>query len=116
MLLKHAEFEASPLFNLIYSNEFDMPGGKPFGLLVGDYYIDITKHSDVSALTAMGEIAAVAFAPFVTSINPAAFGINEFAELDLTFNAELTLSGATLSRWQLFRQSEAARFVSLVIP
>ncbi|MCA8977762.1 MAG: type VI secretion system contractile sheath large subunit, partial [Planctomycetes bacterium] len=33
------EFDQSVLFRRIYSDEFGTPGGQPFGLLLGDYYI-----------------------------------------------------------------------------
>lgn len=33
-------FDQTDLFRLIYSTEFDQPGGEPYGLLVGDYQID----------------------------------------------------------------------------
>ncbi|MDI9443455.1 MAG: type VI secretion system contractile sheath large subunit, partial [Planctomycetota bacterium] len=33
------EFDQSQLFRKIYSEEFDTPGGEPFGVLIGDYEI-----------------------------------------------------------------------------
>ena len=33
------EFDQSRLFRLVYGDEFDMPGGEPFGLMVGDYEV-----------------------------------------------------------------------------
>ena len=33
------EFDQSVLFRKVYSDEFDMPGGEPFSVLVGDYEV-----------------------------------------------------------------------------
>ena len=33
------EFDQTQLFKKIYSEEFDTPGGTPYGLLAGDYQI-----------------------------------------------------------------------------
>src|SRR3546814_1422745 len=33
------EFDQSQLFSKIYSEEFGMPGGEPFGVLIGDYEV-----------------------------------------------------------------------------
>lgn len=116
MVLKQGDYETSLLFNLVYSHEFDMPGGKPFGLLIGDYYIDIAHQADVAALENIGEVAAAAFVPFITSLTPAVFGIDHFGELDLTFDTKLSLEGFKFTQWQRFRRTEAARFISLVLP
>nr|MBX2809317.1 type VI secretion system contractile sheath large subunit [Cellvibrionaceae bacterium] len=38
-LTRAIEFDQSSLFKRIYSDEFDTPGGEPFGVLLGDYKI-----------------------------------------------------------------------------
>src|ERR1043166_6702097 len=52
---KGVAWDQSPLFKRIYEDEFGMPGGQPFGALVGDYRFD---HSppDVEILGGMAQI------------------------------------------------------------
>ena len=69
------EFDQSQLFRKVYNDEFGTPGGEPFGLLVGDYEIrprPTAAHpvDDLSALTGISQVAAAAFAPFVTGGAP----------------------------------------------
>ena len=37
---KGTAWDQSPLFKKLYEEEFGMPGGQPFGCLMGDYYFD----------------------------------------------------------------------------
>src|SRR5438270_4850940 len=52
---KGTAWDQSPLFKKLYEDEFGMPGGQPFGAIVGDYYFD---HSppDVEILSGMAQI------------------------------------------------------------
>jgi type VI secretion system ImpC/EvpB family protein len=40
-----SEFDQSQLFKKVYSEQLDQPGGEPFGLLIGDYYLKHTVKS-----------------------------------------------------------------------
>jgi type VI secretion system protein ImpD len=75
------EFDQSRLFRLVYGDEFDMPGGEPFGLMVGEYEVAHRRTQDcptddVAALRAIAAIAAAAFCPFVTSCRPSLLGLD----------------------------------------
>jgi len=79
------EFDQSQIFQKIYNDEFGMPGGRPYGVLVGDYEVQhrITpdhRTDDVAALKAMSTVAAAAFAPFIVSISPAMLGLDSFRD------------------------------------
>ena len=37
---KGMRWDQSPVFKKIYGEEYDQPGGEPYGCLVGDYYFD----------------------------------------------------------------------------
>src|SRR4051794_13980309 len=66
------EFDQSVAFKKTYSEEFDMPGGVPFGALVGDY--EFTNHpEDVSLLGKMSQVAAAGFCPFISAASPQLF-------------------------------------------
>ena len=60
------EFDQSQLFKKIYENEFGTPGGEPYGALIGDY--EWSNHpDDIETLRLMSNIAAGAFAPFISA-------------------------------------------------
>src|SRR5271157_469776 len=61
---KAVEFDQSQIFKKLYENEFGMPGGEPYGALIGDYNFDHTP-PDVEILGGMAQIAAAAHAPFL---------------------------------------------------
>ena len=115
------EFDQSQLFRKVYSEEFDTPGGEPFGVLLGDFDIRhrLTEEhpvDDLATLKAISGVAAAAFAPFVTAAHPALFGLNEFATLEQPLNLPRTFDQLEYLKWQEFRTSEDSRFVGLVLP
>ena len=69
-LERAVEFDQSHLFHKIYEDEFGMPGGEPYGVMIVDH--DIRHRSspqartdDVSALAALASVAAAAFCPTI---------------------------------------------------
>ena len=72
-LQRAVEFDQSQLFKKIYENEFGTPGGEPYGALIGDY--EWTQHpDDVETLRLISNVAAGAFAPFISAAGPGLFG------------------------------------------
>ena len=70
------EFDQSQIFKKLYENEFGMPGGEPYGALIGDY--EFTNHpEDIDLLGKMSNVAAAAFCPFVSAAAPQALRIRE---------------------------------------
>src|SRR5215470_9789891 len=74
------EFDQSQLFGKIYSEEFGMPGGEPFGALIGDYEIQhrrTREHptDDLAALQAISGVAAAAFSPFIVGCSASFLGL-----------------------------------------
>lgn len=113
-----AEFEQALLFQKIYSNELDSPGGEPFGLLLGDYYVSHSRNKidAIDVLERMSQICAAAFVPFVTGVHPNFFELDSFSELQPTMNLERLLSSDTYHRFHRLRKSENAHFLGLVFP
>jgi len=114
------EFDQSYLFELIYNREFGMPGGEPFGLLIGDYQIgpDMEEGRDpVSALSAIAGVAAAAFCPFLAAASPRLLQLDSFVELSRLPDLDRrSSSDLALLRWQQLRKREDTRFVGLVAP
>ncbi|MCO6051757.1 type VI secretion system contractile sheath large subunit [Mesorhizobium sp. RP14(2022)] len=114
------EFDQSRLFELVYSQEFGMPGGEPFGMLVGDYEIghlpDGEGRDPVGTLSAVASVAAAAFCPFVAGASPRLLQIDNFAELSRLPDLSRLLLDNGLFRWKRLRAREDTRFVGLVAP
>ncbi|ASW09838.1 type VI secretion system contractile sheath large subunit [Rhizobium sp. 11515TR] len=118
-LERTTEFDQSHLFELIYSREFGMPGGEPFGLLIGDYELspqDQTGGDTVGALTQIGMAAAAAFCPFVAAAAPQAIGLQDFDELNRVQDFSWLAYDPTRIRWNGLRAREDSRFLGLVAP
>src|SRR5438552_737833 len=79
-LERAAEFDQSTLFKKIYEEEYGQLGGKPYGMLVGDYTFGRTAEN-INLLSMISKVAAGAHAPFVASASPKMFNMDRFDEL-----------------------------------
>ena len=112
---KAVEFDQSQSFKKLYENEFGSPGGEPYGALVGDY--EFTNHpEDIEMLSKISNVAAAAFCPFVSAGSPELFGLSEWAELPKIRDLEKLFDSVEYAKWNSFRESEDARFVTLTMP
>lgn len=110
-----AEFDQSQLFKKIYESEFGTPGGEPYGALIGDY--EWTNHpEDVESLRLISNIAAGAFAPFISGVGAGMFGFENWTELVKPRDLAKHFETPDYAKWRSFRDSEDSRFVSLVMP
>jgi type VI secretion system protein ImpD len=115
------EFDQSQLFRKVYSEEFGTPGGEPFGVLLGDYQLHHRPGpghpvDDLGALTAISQVAAAAFAPFIGGVHPSFFGLDQFSELELPLNLPRTFEQLEYLKWRAFRDTDDSRFVGLALP
>ena len=115
------EFDQSAFFQKIYSNEFDHPGGEPFGILIGDYsvthkYTNKNHILNTETLRDISMTAAAAFSPFVAQVDPSLLGLNDFSELRPTINLGRTFLQKEYGRWASFRENQETRFVALLLP
>eukprot|EP01037_Dinobryon_pediforme_P015258 gene15258-15406_t len=114
-LTKAVEFDQSQLFKKIYENEFGTPGGEPYGALIGDY--EWSKHpDDIDSLRLISNVAAGAFAPFISAASAQMFGFDDWTELSKPRDIAKIFETAEYAKWRSFRESEDSRFVSLVMP
>lgn len=115
------EFDQSQLFRKVYSAEFGSPGGEPFGVLLGDYYVahrprPDQKVDDVRVLRGVAQVAAAAFAPFVAGAHPALFGDDDFGDLGRLVDLERVFRQKEYIAWNALRASDDARFVGVALP
>ncbi len=114
-LQRAVEFDQSQLFKKIYENEFGTPGGEPYGALIGDY--EWTQHpDDIETLRLVSNVAAAAFAPFISAAGAGMFGFDSWPELAKPRDLAKIFETQDYTKWRSFRDSEDARFVNLVLP
>jgi len=114
-LQRAVEFDQSQLFKKIYENEFGTPGGEPYGALVGDY--EWSAHpDDVETLRLVSNIAAGAFAPFISGVGAGMFGFSDWREMSKPRDLAKIFETQEYAKWRSFRETEDARFVALVMP
>lgn len=112
-----SDFDQSHLFELIYSHEFGMPGGEPFGLLVGDYLLSPDEPTDmISTLSDIGTVAASAFCPFIAGASHHVIGLESFHELNRITDVSRLADKPQHMRWNALRAREDSRFIGLVAP
>jgi len=115
------EFDQSDFFKLVYNNEFNMPGGEPFGLLIGDYKISHKPTpgipiTGIDTLKGISQTAAASFAPFITAADPSLFGVDYYSELANVADIQSQFSQVDYQNWRSLREMEDARFLGLMIP
>lgn len=113
-LLIHSDFVQSHIFQKIYSDHFDMAGGEPIGVWIGNYTFDIKKNTEIEVLRQISELAAASFCPFLSMISFTSMGIDHtnwhrLESFDFLMNPEFT-------NWKNLRQSPHARFINLMLP
>ncbi len=109
------EFDQSQLFKKLYETEFGMPGGQPYGALIGDY--EFTNHpEDLDLLSKVSNAAAASFCPFISAASPALMGLKSFNELAKPRDLAKIFDTVEYAKWRSFRDSEDARFAALVMP
>ena len=114
-LERAVEFDQSQLFKKLYENEFGMPGGEPYGALIGDYEFE-NHPDDIDMLEKISGVAAAAFCPFISAASPNLFGFDDFTELTTPRDLGDVFDTVEFTKWNSFRDSEDARFVTLTMP
>lgn len=108
-------WDQSPVFKKIYSDEYSMFGGEPFGALVGSY--EFSNHPrDVGMLRNLSGICASAHTPFVAAADPKLFRMESWQELPNPQDLEQIVSSPDYASWQSLRESEDSRYIGLTMP
>lgn len=113
------EFDQSTLFHRIYNEEFGMPGGLPYGVLVCDYAVNHLRQptDNISGLSGLSQVAAAAFAPAIIGADPTLFGLETFRELGLPIDMKAAFREKEVyGQWQKLQSMEDSRFLGVVLP
>jgi type VI secretion system protein ImpC len=115
------DFEDSPeipksgLYKTIYSAEYGTFGGRPYGLLVGNYDFG-PGPQDIALLQNLAAVATMAHAPFIAAAGPQFFGLDDYLGLPNMKDLKAVFEGPQYTKWQSFRESEDSRYVGLTMP
>jgi type VI secretion system protein ImpC len=103
------------LFDKIYVAEYDQYGGRPYGVIIGDYSF---KHNprELFWLRSMAKVAAASHAPFIASVAPEFFGCKTIEEVEAVRSLEGILNHPKYGAWNAFRDSEEACYLGLTFP
>lgn len=115
------DFDQSNLFRRVYEDEFGMPGGEPFGLLVIDHELRHRRTAeaptdDVGALAQLASVAAAAFSPMVLSAHPSLLELDNFAALSTVQDAAAPFGGTDHARWRSLSGRPDTRFIAVTLP
>jgi len=99
----------------VYSAEYGQFGGRPYGLLIGNYEFSPSPQ-DVYLLDACGAVATMAHAPFVAAASPAFFGLDNWLELPQLTEVRAIFAGPQYTKWRAFREANDSRSVALTLP
>ncbi len=112
---KGTAWDQSPLFKKIYGDEYDTPGGAPYGCLIGDYEFD---HSapDIEMLGEISKISAAAHSPFITAAAPSLFNMESWQELSNPRDLTKIFQTPEYAAWRSLRESEDARYIGMTMP
>jgi len=109
------EIMKSGLYKIAYTSEYGQFGGKPYGMMVGNYEFG-PGAQDVRLLQSLASVATMAHAPFIAAAGSAFFGVDDFAGLPNLKDLKSIFEMPQYTKWQSFRESEDARNVGLVLP
>lgn len=115
------EYDRSALFDLVYAQEFDMPGGIPISMMVGLFDIQhrpTREHpsDDIEVLRHLAQVAAAAFAPMIMGAAPGLFGVDQLGELDLRQTLSADFRNPAYQRFQSLQARPDSRFLAIATP
>jgi len=115
------DFEDSPeipksgMYKIVYSAEYGQFGGRPYGLIVGNYDFG-PGPQDIALIQNCAAVAAMSHAPFIASAGPQFFGLDSYLNLPNMKDLKAVFEGPQYTKWQSFRESEDSRYVGLTMP
>jgi len=108
-------WDQSPIFKKIYGEEYDQPGGEPYGCLVGDYYFDHTP-PDVEMLGEIAKVAAASHSPFIAGTAPSVMQMESWSELSNPRDLAKIFTTPEYAAWRSLREADDSRYIGLAMP
>jgi type VI secretion system protein ImpC len=105
----------SGLFNHVYKQEYDTPGGEPIAGIIANY--EFRNHpQDMSLLNNVSKIAAGCHAPFIASVGHEFLGLKSIGDLPQLPDVAPLFDTPEFAKWRAFRDTEDSRYVGLTLP
>jgi type VI secretion system protein ImpC len=109
--LNAADIAGSEVYRKVYVSEYDQLGGEPYGAIIGLYDFENT-YGDRTFLRAMATVCKHSHAPFIASVGPSLFGLEDMSHL-----MEVRDVGAKLDdSWLALREQEEFAYIGLTLP
>ena len=115
------DFEDSPditqssLYQTVYSAEFGQFGGRPYGLMLGDFEFKSNAH-DMSLLSQLAKLAAMSHCPLISAADCSFFGIDDYKEFSRIRDIDAHFEQPMYAKWNSFRENPDSQYVSLTLP
>ncbi len=116
-----ADFEESPgilqsgIYRLVYTDEYDTPGGEPYTAMLADWMLD-SSPDHIELLRNISHVASAAHCPFLGGVGAGFFGKTSMDELPRIDDLDCYLERAEFLQWRSFRDTEDSRYTGLVMP
>ncbi len=105
----------SQLYQHVYADEFGQFGGRPYGVILGDYEFG-PGAQDITLLQRIASVATVAHAPFIAAAAAEFFDIDSYDKFSKLRDLRSIFSQPKYARWNSFRESPDAKYVGLAMP
>jgi type VI secretion system protein ImpC len=105
----------SGFYKIVYSNEYGVFGGKPFGVMSMNYAFG-PGAQDVDMMRKLTSVAAMAHCPIIANASAEFFGDSTFRSVPNLKDLKAIFEGPAYARWRGFRESEDARYLGLTMP
>ena len=103
------------LYNHIYTQEYDTPGGEPISAIISDYVFD-SKAYDIKLLSNISKIAAAAHCPFIANVGSEFFNKNSIEGVTKIKDLNTYMERTEYTSWNAFRETEDSRYIGLTLP
>jgi len=110
-----ADTTQSGLYKHAYIREYDTPGGEPIAAMISNFEFD-SNAQDISLLTELSKVAAVAHCPFFGSVGASFFNKESIQDVAAIEDLNNYMERADFIRWNSFRQTEDSRYIGLTLP
>jgi len=105
----------SQLYQYVYSDEYGQFGGRPYGVIIGDYEIG-PGAQDIKLLQRLAAVSAVAHAPFIAAASAEFFDIETYSKFSKLRDLSAIFEQPKYAKWSAFRASSDSKYIGLTMP
>lgn len=109
------EITHSRFYDIVYSSEFGQFGGRPYGVIVGDYEF-APDPRDMKLAQQLATVSSMAHAPFISGAHCSMFDIDNISDITRIRDFSSIYEQTKFAKWNAFRQTDEARYFALTVP